>query len=98
MQARSTLARSSRLDRRAGAPSLGACDRAELDEACFCPDSDASGCCALQKYLGFVLVIVFALPLEASLGVYSIFYLFVVVFGGIAWNLVFLRKGGVVHI
>jgi hypothetical protein len=44
------------------------------------------------------LVIVFALPLEASLGVYSIFYLFVVVFGGIAWNLVFLRKGGVVHI
>jgi hypothetical protein len=34
MQARYTLARSSRLDRRAG-PSLGACDRAELAEACF---------------------------------------------------------------
>jgi hypothetical protein len=67
MQARSTLARSSRLDRRAGAPSLGACDRAELDEACFCPDFD--GCCALQEYLGFVLVILFALPLKASSGV-----------------------------
>jgi hypothetical protein len=52
MQARSTLARSGPGDRRAGAPSLGACDRAELDEACFCPDFD--GCwLRLARVFGF---------------------------------------------